>query len=139
MLALLLLFACETTTTTTEPVCTLGVPTLSAGSAAPGETIVVTVSPLSEQWDTSITVGSARADVVAFDRSTCDDCDQCRDTGGCTVCGTCDACTTPCDTCVETVSFVVPALTAGDYPVEIVNRNGRSAQVTLTVTDPPTP
>lgn len=134
MLALLVLLACETTTVTGTAGCSLGIPTLSATSAAVGDTIVVTASPLTETWDTAVTVGAARAEVVAVDRSTCDECDDCKDTGECAICGDCDTCDATCATCVETLSFVVPDVTPGVHPVEIVNRHGRSERVELVVT-----
>lgn len=131
---LLLLFACDDTTLATGVTCALGAPTLSPSSAAPGDTVVVTVDRLTEVWDTTITVGPAKASVLEIDRSTCDACDDCQDTGACSVCEPCEPCNEACLTCVETVSFVVPTVEPGDWSVEVINRHGRSDRVTLTVT-----
>ncbi|MDP2313467.1 MAG: hypothetical protein Q8P41_11220 [Pseudomonadota bacterium] len=133
LFSVLLMVACESTTITSDPTCAIELPTLSTTTAAPGESIVLTTTPLTEVWDTVVTVGSLTAEIVEVDRSTCDDCDDCRDTGGCASCGECDACTTACDTCVETLTFIVPDLAAGEWPVELVNRHGRSESVLLTV------
>lgn len=132
---LLLFVACDTTSLSSGPTCALGVPTLTPASAAPGEQVVLTVEPLTDVWDTAITVGSARATIVDLDRSTCDDCDDCRDTGGCSVCESCDDCAEPCAGCVETVTITVPDIAPGEWPVEVINRHGRSERVTLTVTE----
>lgn len=130
---LLLMFACDDTTTTSGSTCALGVPTISPASAAPGEQVILTSERLTDVWDTVITVGSARATLVDLDRSTCTDCDDCQDTGGCSVCEPCDSCDTVCATCVETVTFTVPSLEPGEWPVEVVNRHGRSERVSLTI------
>ncbi len=135
MLSLLLLLACETLSTPDAPTCALGAPTLSPTSAAPGDIVVITLAPLTEAWDTAVTVGAARATLSGVDRVGCDDCDDCLDTGGCSACDDAcdDACGSLCDACVETVTFVVPELAAGEYPVVLVNRHGRSADIALTV------
>ncbi|MDP2309483.1 MAG: hypothetical protein Q8P18_25905 [Pseudomonadota bacterium] len=139
LLSLLLMLACETATSTSYKTCSLNTPALAPASAMPGEQVVLTAQPLTEVWDTAVTVGAARAELVEVDRSTCDDCDDCRDTGGCSSCDDCEDCATPCDTCVQTLTFIVPDLGAGEWPVEIVNRHGRSERVLLTVLAVPTP
>lgn len=134
MLALLLLAACLDETALVTSTCSLGVPVLSTTEAAPGDQVTVTVAPLTAAWDTAITVGPARATVVDLAREGCDTCDTCRATEGCSQCGECSACETDCATCVETVTFLVPEVAAGTWPVEIVNEFGRSERVNLTVT-----
>ena len=124
LLSIVLMLACQVAETTDAKTCALHTPTLVPSSAMPGEQIVVTTQPLTETWDTAVTVGSARAELVTIDRSTCEDC---------------EACDTPCDTCVQTLTFVVPELGAGEWPVEIVNRHGRSERVSLTVVAAPVP
>jgi hypothetical protein len=130
---LLLLAACDTTLTSTTDVCTLGAPAMSVAEAAPGDTVTLTLSPLTEAWDTVITVGPDRATILDLDRSTCDACDTCREDAECTTCGECTDCEASCDTCVETVQFIVPALSAGIWPVQLTNLYGRSQPVDLTI------
>lgn len=131
---LLLAIACEDTTVDTVPTCPLGEPTMSVSSAAPGDEVRLTLSPLTEAWDTAITVGSARATVKSLERDNCDDCDDCRDSGGCTACSECTACETTCGECLESVTFVVPDLAAGTWPVTVINSHGTSVPVSLVVT-----
>jgi hypothetical protein len=140
LLSLLLAVACDTASSSSEDAtCALDVPTLAPASAAPGAQVVVTAHPLTDVWDTAVTVGPTRADLVDLDRSTCDTCDDCRDTGECSSCDVCDVCATDCEGCVETVTFVVPDLAPGEWPVEVVNRHGRTQTVTLTVLAAETP
>jgi hypothetical protein len=126
--------ACDDSTVDTVATCPLGVPTLSATTAAPGDEIRVTLSPLTESWDTAVTVGSTQATVSGLERDNCDDCDDCRDTGGCTACSECTDCDTTCDDCLETLTFIVPDVAAGSWPVTIINSHGRSDPITLVVT-----
>lgn len=137
LLSLLLLVACESTTVTTEATCTLDGVSLAPTSAAPGDLVVATTRPLTEVWDTAVTVGAARAELVELDRATCDECDDCRVTEECSSCETCETCEDACAACVETVSFLVPDVAEGEWSVEIVNRHGRSDRVALTVLAPP--
>lgn len=138
LLSLFLLLACPATTISTDPTCTLDTPVLAPESAAPGDEVVATVRPLTEVWDTALTVGSARAELVEVDRSTCVACDDCRETEECDACEDCDSCDEACAPCVETVRFVVPDLVEGPWSVEIANRHGRSGVTELTVLPAPT-
>ena len=134
LLSLLLAVACDSTSSSSEDAtCALDIPTLAPASAAPGAQVVVTAHPLTDLWDTAVTVGPTRVQPVDLDRSTCDSCDDCRDTGGCSSCDVCDTCDADCEGCVETLTFVVPEVAPGEWPVEVVNRHGRTQAVTLTV------
>ena len=137
LLSLFLLVACAETTISTSPTCTLDGVELAPTSAAPGEVVIAYTRPLTEVWDTAITVGAARAELVDLDRSTCDACDDCRVTEECSSCEACDSCEDTCASCVESVSFLVPDVAEGDWSVEIVNRHGRSDRAALTVLPPP--
>lgn len=119
--------------------CSLDTPTLSPASGVPGDEIVVTVQPLTEVWDTVVTVGAERADVLEIDRSTCEECDDCRTDAGCSTCDRCETCDSACETCEQSLTFIVPELAAGDWSVDIVNRHGRSEPVVLTVGTAPAP
>lgn len=131
---LLLALACDDTTVETVATCPLGVPTLNATTAAPGDEIRVTLSPLTEAWDTAVTIGSVQATVSGLERDNCDDCDDCQDSGGCTACSECTACETTCDDCLETLTFIVPDIAPGTWPVTIINSHGRSDPISLVVT-----
>lgn len=138
MLALLL-FACDTTITSTSQSCEVDLISLTPAQVVPGDTVTLTAVPLTEAWDTAIRVGGLEAEVLTVTREGCDDCDVCQAEQGCTGCKEdCDACDATCDTCVETATFTVPALEAGDHAVLLFNANGGSNPVTLTVTEPDT-
>lgn len=116
------------------PSCTLDAPLAAPATAAVGDAVVLTSSPLTEVWDTVVTIGGVQAELVSLDRTDCDDCDECVADAGCTECDVqCEDCTETCATCVETVTVLVPALAAGSHPVQVFNRHGHSDLGTLEV------
>ena len=125
---LALLFACTDTTQTEFPTCTVELLSIEPAAAQPGELVTLTADPLTELQDTDLRVGGVDAQVQSVDRTGCDDCDDCRTTQGCAACGDdCDACDAECrDNCVETLSFVVPELSAGTHQVVLFNAHGGS-------------
>ena len=72
---LLFLLACETTSDVYTPACILDRPVLSLTEALPGTAISVSLSPMTTQWDTAVTVGSMRAEITDFTRDGCSECD----------------------------------------------------------------
>ena len=132
-----LLWACEATSTSVTPACTLEMPTLNPTSAYVGTPVVVTATPLTTQWDTAVTIGSSRAEITDFTRDGCSECDVCVTANTCTACGACDSCADLCSTCVESITVTVPALAPGSWPVTLLNHHGRSASATLTVAATP--
>ena len=133
MLLALFLWACDTTTTETTPACTLDMPVLTPTSATPGLSVTVQATPLTTQWDSAVTIGSSRAEILDFNRDGCDECDLCVTANECTVCGDCDSCADLCASCVETITVAVPQIPPGSWPVTVINHHGRSAAATLTV------
>lgn len=135
---LLLLLACTTQTIYVAPTCTLDAPAAEPAAAPVGATVTLTSRALTEAWDTVVTIGSARAEVVAVDRDGCSDCDSClNDTGveDCLPCTPqCDSCAEACATCVETARIRVPDLPPGDYEVFLTNVHGSSTAGAFTVT-----
>ena len=77
MLALLL-FACDTTITSTSQSCEVDLISLTPAQVVPGDTVTLTAVPLTEAWDTAIRVGGLEAEVLAVTREGCDDCDVCQ-------------------------------------------------------------
>lgn len=108
-----------------------GVPTPDV--AAPGDVVVLDGAPYSEDYDTIVRVGGVGALAVDVTREACSACDACRASEGCRTCGTCEGCDADCDTCVQTLSFTVPDVPAGDAPIVVFNRHGTSAPVPFTV------
>jgi hypothetical protein len=128
-----LALACVGGSVDTLPVCAPEAPVPTPAVAAPGDSVLLATEPLTEVFDTVVTVGAARAEVLAVDRSSCGDCDTCRAEALCSDCGACESCDTACDTCAPTVEIVVPSLPDGSYPVTVVNTHGTSAVGTLTI------
>ena len=138
MLALLL-FACDTTFTSTSQSCEVDLIAVEPAEVQPGDTVTLTATPLTEPWDTAIRVGGLDVEVLSVAREGCDDCVVCQAEQGCVGCkDDCDTCDATCETCVETATFTVPALDAGDHAVLLFNANGGSNPITLTVREPDT-
>lgn len=138
----LLALGCSTSSEAISLHCTLDTPSFSPSAAAPGDTVVATTHPLTELWDTTVHLGATPAEVVALSRGgeeeLCASCDACREAAGCTACDSCFTCNDECATCVETVSFVVPAVAEGTATVTITNVHGSTAEGRLTVVAPGT-
>lgn len=127
MLFILLAAACTTSIDYSTPSCSLTITAVDPASAAPGESIVVYASPLTESWDTTANLGSTPVEELNVDRSTCGECDTCREEEGCDLCGDCDACDLSCEaSCVEYVSLVVPSLPPGEAQLLLYNSRGSS-------------
>lgn len=133
---LLLLLSCETVSDVYTPACILDRPTLSLTEASPGTSVTVSLSPLTTQWDTAVTVGSTRAEITEFTRDGCSECDICVSSNGCAACGSCESCNDLCASCTETLSFQVPVMEAGTWPVTVINHHGRSTSASLSVVAP---
>ncbi len=133
MLSFLLMLACTESTGSTVPRCDLTAPVITPAESPGGGTVVAVSRPMTEVWDTVVTVGAVNATISAVDRSECDSCDSCRETAECNVCDSCASCATECATCVESVSFVVPELAPGSHQVVVTNLHAASAAVSLTV------
>ena len=136
MLTLLLasLLACTTTTVTSVPECEIEVLGLSTTEGAPGDTLVLTARPLTTDFDSALYFDSVQGELSAVDRTDCDTCDSCRELNGCTACSACSACDLTCEqTCVETVTAVVPQLGAGTVGMRLYNAYGTSPLLDFTV------
>lgn len=129
--------SCATSSETIALRCDVAVESLSPTTAAVGDTVVMTGGPFTAAYDSAVYVDGARADVTEVDRSTCVECDICRDTYECTACGDCDVCDRLCaDTCTETVSFTVPDVAAGDAQVQLFNAHGQTPRTPIVVESP---
>ena len=131
-----LVLACTTTSSSLSLTCDLSTPVLAPAAAAPGETVVATTGPLTESWDTTVSVGSVAASGVVVARQECDACDECVSAAECNVCLECDDCIADCATCVETVTFTVPDAALGATTVTITNLHAASAPVAFVVVEP---
>lgn len=103
-------------------------------TASPGDPATLTGGPFTRVADTRVVIGGVDATVVNVGSN--DDCIACFDCRGlqeCDDCGLCEACESSCDTCVEFIDIVVPALAPGEYAVMVFNEHGNSLAATLTV------
>lgn len=144
---------CRTPTVDFFESCELDV-VLDPASGAPGEVVTATGSPLTQPYDTLVSVGGVDAEVLEVAREPeCEECDTCKLDAGCLVCGTClgtsldpdrrlecfgdpfdPQSTGYCGRCVETLTFVVPASAPrGLTTVVVLNRNGSSAPLEFRV------
>lgn len=130
-----MVLACTTTSSSLSLTCDLSAPAFAPPEAAPGETVVATTGPLTETWDTTVSVGSTPATGVVVARQDCDACDECVSAAECNVCLECDDCIADCATCVETVSFTVPDVALGATTVTITNLHASSAPVAFVVVE----
>jgi hypothetical protein len=142
-LALLLLcVGCSYTSVPVAIRCDIALTAVEPVAARPGELVVITGSPLTEDVDTAIYVGGVRAALEAVDRAGCDEaaegeaqsCDRCKLANDCVDCIDCDDCDALCTrTCVESASFYMPALPAGAATIELFNGHGQSNGLTIEV------
>lgn len=129
-----LLTGCTQTTFTNTELCDVLLATAEPAAASPGDTVTLTATPLTTDYDTALFVGGVRAQVTAVDRTGCDECDACIETYECLTCGDCDDCDAQCDAeCVETVTFIVPEVAPGDAVVQIYNAFGGSQPLSLEI------
>ena len=125
--AALLGIACTATTTTVEPSCEVVLAPVEPESGQPGDTLVLSASPLTSDFDSVVSMDSGRAELVSVDREGCDTCDTCRDDNDCSPCGDCSACDLTCEeSCEETITVLVPALDPGVRQVRVTNSYGSS-------------
>jgi hypothetical protein len=124
------LAGCPLSGGTTYPSCAIEDLRAEPASAAPGDRVRLYASPLTEDWDTVVTIGSARASIERLVRQDCDPCDNCiaEDTAaGWNACPQkADCHEDDCADCVEYVTVVVPELAGGRWAVEVRNSYGVS-------------
>ena len=134
MLLALLLVSCTTSSTVTYPVCEIDDAQVTPAAAYPGDTVVITATPLTEAWDTAVTFGATRAEIISLDRVGCDACDACVVEYGCDLCDDCDACDALCAAdCSESVTVIVPDLSPGSVMIEMFNTHGPATPMAFEV------
>ena len=132
--ALFAVTGCSTPTEIFALRCDVTVDDISPQPATVGASVTLTGTPFTSTYDSAVYVGGERATVTDVARTNCTNCDSCRIQNGCTECQDCDACDAICASeCVETVTFDVPELPAGDYGVQLFNAHGQSPVLDLTI------
>ncbi len=127
---------CLTDTVVVGDRCAVTLDTVSPDPAARGDTLTLTGGPFTTAYDTSVYVGSSRALVLDLARTSCGDCDRCREDNGCTECDDCDACDSLCSACEESVLVEVPDVASGATTVLVFNGYGATSPVSLTIAGP---
>ena len=92
-----------------------------------GETLTLSVQPLTSLFDTLVTVNGQRltTDETWFvERISCSACDSCKSLEGCSSCSDCDSCYTECFNCREELSFQIPMLQEDLYQIQVKNTFG---------------
>jgi hypothetical protein len=111
--------------------------TIEPAVAPVGAEVVFRGGPVSTVPDTLVRVGGVSADVLDVTRADCTFCDACLSSSDCDPCGsTCADCDAICASCVETITFVVPPVTAGDAPVVIQNLWGATDPIPFEAQEP---
>ena len=129
-------FSCSTTPITLAQNCDVRLEDLSSDVASPSDTVRGTGGPMTMVWDTVVYVGETRAESVSLQREGCEECDDCKEENQCSACDDCDACDALCtDTCIESIDFVVPALSPGQFEVSFYNGHGQSNSIPLGITN----
>lgn len=144
MLLFWMLLSCTSTANVAPSVCAVDLTAATPAEAGPGETVVLSASPLTTIFDTAVFVDGERALINGVSRDNCDSCDACRaldlDGNGssdCAECGDCDSCDRLCEeSCAETIEIVIPeTVEAGARAVQVFNAFGVSGTLTLNVVE----
>jgi hypothetical protein len=99
------------------------------------EEVTLYASPLSEIWDTYVTIDGLETEVRSIQRLGCSSCDTCRLENFCDSCETCDECTALCDAsvCFEELTIFTPILSNETATLQIINKYGHSPLYELSV------
>lgn len=136
LLALLVLSACDEDEVQDFYQCPV-TGSLEPAVAAAGDDVLARVSPLTSLYDTEVQVQGLAAEVTDVTVEDCALCDACRQTENCNACEACTVCDEACDTCEESLTFVVPdQVQDGSAAVVIINRYGVSEDLALTIESP---
>ena len=103
-----------------------------------GETLSLSVQPLSSLFDTLVTVNGQRLAVDetwSVNRNSCADCDTCKYQQGCFSCSDCDSCYLECTTCTEELSFQFPMLQEDLYQIQVKNTFGEGPYLDIYIRD----
>ena len=94
-------------------------------------------TPLSETWDTYVTIDGLETEVLSIQRLGCSSCDTCRLENFCDSCDTCEECTALCDAsvCFEELNIQTPALSTDTATLQIINKYGHSPLYELSVVE----
>ena len=98
--------------------------------------IVLSATPLSDIWDTYVSINGESVEITSLQRLSCGSCDTCRIEQQCDSCEECEACTALCDisVCFEEMTIRTPVLTQDTAQLQIINKYGHSPVYDLIIT-----
>ena len=98
--------------------------------------IVLHATPLSDIWDTYVTIDGTSVEITSLQRLSCGSCDTCRVEQQCDSCEECSECTALCDAsvCFEEMTVLTPVLTRETAQLQIINKYGHSPIYDLNIT-----
>ena len=134
MIAAILLFACDSSEVVVSDKCTVEIEQISPNPLISGQQATMVATPMSEPWDSRISIGQTSVLGEALERIGCEECDSCRAQYECLDCFDCDSCDLLCqNTCSEQLTFQVPNELEGDFQLYLVNRFGQSQPFSISV------
>ena len=97
--------------------------------------IVLSATPLSDIWDTYVSIDGTSAEITSLQRLSCGSCDTCRVEQQCDSCEECTECTALCDSsvCFEEMTILTPVLTQSTAQLQIINKYGHSPVYDLNI------
>lgn len=92
-------------------------------------------TPLSDTWDTYVSIDGEPASVLSVQRLSCGSCDTCRLEQQCDSCEECSECDALCDisVCFEELVIKTPVLTQPTAKLQVINKYGHSPVYDLIV------
>lgn len=121
------LFSCQTSELIISDKCTIQVREVEPNPLVAGQTATLIATPMSEAWDSRISIAQESVLANQLERIGCESCDSCKMRYECNDCFDCDSCDYLCKSnCVEKLTFTVPDSISGAHPLYLSNRFGQS-------------
>ncbi len=98
--------------------------------------ILLYATPLSDIWDTHVSINGESVEITSLQRLGCGSCDTCRIEQQCDSCEECTECDALCDAsvCFEEMTILTPVLTEESAQLQIINKYGHSPVYDLAIT-----
>ena len=127
------LISCDEDIIVEETYCALEITELPALESEQEQNLYA--HPLSEVWDTFLSIDGKQAEIIDINRSGCSTCDTCRIENQCNQCEECTICDTSCieEQCIEVLHFITPTLSEDSATLRLINKYGQSAAYTVEV------
>lgn len=99
--------------------------------------LTIDAHPMTDLFDTHVQINQTPISATGINKSTCSECDLCREENGCTDCAYCATCADTCSDCRHTLTVEIPSdlPVQEDYWLTLYNSLGSSEPVQLFVQD----